>query len=53
MIDKETLAKYIEIMREYVDQDISVKQQFLDGYLKALEDLEKVFLLPIGDKKKI
>ena len=50
MISEETLAKYIKMMREYVDRDIVTKQMFLDGYLKALADLENVFLSPIDDK---
>ena len=50
MISEEALTKYIKIMREYVDRDIVTKQEFLDGYLKALNDLENVFLSPVDDE---
>lgn len=50
MINEEAIAKYIKWMRECVDQHIVTKQEFLNGYLKALADLEDVFLSPIDDK---
>jgi len=50
MISKETIAKYIKMMREYVNQDTVTKQEFINGYLKALADLENVFLSPINNK---
>lgn len=53
MISKEVIAKYIKLMREYMDQDMVTKQEFISGYLKAFADLENVFLSPIDEKPSL